>query len=189
MNWNKFLPYSRSNKHVWHTFFSLEHVWQTSVFLNLMRAPGHHLNTVKGRAHILHSFPYFSFIWSVKSNKWDILLERCLVSLRFLRTYYSHFLKMFCIFNIDGKFVDIFLFYYTITNFSRMRSNNWIYIWLQGKKSLITWIHDKIWLCKLLPFECKDYLQGMFDTKLEIPGKIFEKKNINKDAWWLTISS
>lgn len=46
---------------------------------------------------------------------------------------------MFCIFNIDGRFVDIFLFYYTITKFSRMRSNNWIYIWLAGKKSLITW--------------------------------------------------
>lgn len=58
------LPYSKSSRQVWQTFFSLAQVWQTSVFLNLILAPGHHLNTVKGRAQILHSFPYFSFVWN-----------------------------------------------------------------------------------------------------------------------------
>jgi len=56
------LPYSKSSKQVWQTFFNLLHVWQISVFLYLIPAPGHHLNVVNGRWHILHSCPYLSFI-------------------------------------------------------------------------------------------------------------------------------
>jgi len=40
----------------------LAHDWQTSVFLNLIRAPGHHRKTVNGRAHVLHSLPNLSFV-------------------------------------------------------------------------------------------------------------------------------
>ena len=71
---NKNSPYSRSKRHVWQTFFILLHVWHTSVFLNLILAPGHHLNTVNGRAHILHSFPYFSFIWKWVRQKCVLIL-------------------------------------------------------------------------------------------------------------------
>ena len=56
------LPYSKSRRQVWQTFFIFEQLWQTSVFLNLAFEPGFHRNTVKGRAHVLHSFPYFSFV-------------------------------------------------------------------------------------------------------------------------------
>ena len=42
-------PYSRSNMQVWQTFFILAQVWQTSVFLNLIFDPGHHLSRGRGK--------------------------------------------------------------------------------------------------------------------------------------------
>jgi len=63
-------PYSKSRRQVWQTFFIRAQLWQTSVFLKRIRAPGHHLKTVNGRAHVLHSLPYRSLVCKHQRIDW-----------------------------------------------------------------------------------------------------------------------
>ena len=53
-------PNSRSKVQTWQMFFYLLQNWQTQVLLKIPLFP-FHLNTVKGRKHILHSWPKFYF--------------------------------------------------------------------------------------------------------------------------------
>ena len=112
----KYSPYSRSSRQVWHTFLILEQVWQTSVFLNLIRAPGHHLNTVNGRAQILHSFPYFSFIYWIKFTDLYKNLKKCL--------WFSKFCMKTCCWYLAG----VIFFLMSTHNFISLYNTNVVYI-------------------------------------------------------------
>jgi hypothetical protein len=53
-------PYCRSNRHVWHTFFTRAHIWQITVLFSRAFGPGFHLYTVKGRSQVLQAPPAVS---------------------------------------------------------------------------------------------------------------------------------
>ena len=65
-------PYSRSSRHTWQTFLSLQHVWKTSVFLYLASRLGLHLKTVNGLGQILLSFSKFAFVCTQKKKSFKL---------------------------------------------------------------------------------------------------------------------